>query len=266
MRREPRFLGVGAQKSGTTWLHNMLEQHPGVFVPRRKEIMFFDVESNWEKGSEWYIEQFSDAVEGQLCGEVTPGYLWVCPKHADCDQEMEFRKDAPARVRDTLGKDVKFLVLLRNPIDRAISAYMHHVKKKRLSFDMPAREALHRSGILHMGLYSLHLKRWFEVFERSNFHIWSFESMLENKQAYLRSVARFLGIAEFPEGLEDLRVQYKYDYSRDDRGVLATVDGNEFRPMDDLDIDYMRGYFRDDVNRLKEMSCLSEDGWSQDFL
>jgi len=78
MKKLPSFLCIGAQKAGTTWLHNMLRQHPELFLPETKELSFFDLKSNFEgRGTSWYRSNFAAADDNQLIGEVTPGYLWV---------------------------------------------------------------------------------------------------------------------------------------------------------------------------------------------
>ena len=69
----PHFLGVGTQKGGTTTLYRLLRQHPEVFIPKEKEVHYWDM--HFKKDDLWYESQFPDDVEGKVVGEVTPDYL-----------------------------------------------------------------------------------------------------------------------------------------------------------------------------------------------
>ena len=68
----PDFIIIGAQKSGTTWLVDMLRDHEGVFIPR-DEVHFFN--GHFDKGIDWYASHFNEASKNQCIGEKTPDYL-----------------------------------------------------------------------------------------------------------------------------------------------------------------------------------------------
>jgi hypothetical protein len=124
LRAMPDFLIVGTQKGGTTSLFNYLIQHPRIYAPFRKEIKFFD--SNYFNGLSWYRAHFplrrKLEHEHALTGEATPYYM--------------FHPTAPERISQALP-DVRIIVLLRNPVDRAYSHYQHMVRAGRetLSFE-----------------------------------------------------------------------------------------------------------------------------------
>ena len=113
--RSPNFLGVGTQKGGTTYLHNLLKCHPQIFLAYPKEIHFFSL--HWQKGKDWYFSHFNDATDNQVCGEITPYYL--------------YHPEAPQRICSLLPA-VKNIILLRDPVERALSQYFH---SKRLGFE-----------------------------------------------------------------------------------------------------------------------------------
>ena len=113
--RLPDFLGVGTQKGGTTYLYELLKRHPQVFLAEPKEQHFFSL--HWQRGVDWYRKQFASAAESQICGEITPYYL--------------FHPEAPARIQSLLP-NVKLIVLLRDPVERALSQYFH---SRRLGLD-----------------------------------------------------------------------------------------------------------------------------------
>ena len=111
----PDFLGIGTQKGGTTYLYELLKRHPQVFLAEPKEQHFFSL--HWQRGADWYGNQFASAKPDHLCGEITPYYL--------------FHPEAPARIHSLLP-NVKLIVLLRDPVERALSQYFH---SSRLGLD-----------------------------------------------------------------------------------------------------------------------------------
>ena len=106
--RLPGFLGIGTQKGGTTYLHGLLQQHPQVFLAHQKELHYFSLHQG--QGLEWYANHFSKAKADQRCGEITPYYL--------------FHPLAAERIHTAIP-EVKLIVLLRDPVERALSQYFH---------------------------------------------------------------------------------------------------------------------------------------------
>jgi hypothetical protein len=97
----PHFLGIGAQKAGTTWVFENLRLHPEIFMPPPKEIHFFDRE--YPRGSGWYGDLFKDAAT-KICGEITPAYAIL--NSAEIGQIATFLPD------------VKIFFIIRNPMER----------------------------------------------------------------------------------------------------------------------------------------------------
>lgn len=119
----PEFLGIGVQKGGTTTLQQLLEQHPAVFLPPRKELHFFTL--HYAEGERWYRECFLGSAPQQRCGEITPYYV--------------FHPEAPARIHALLPQ-ARLIVLLRDPVERTLSQYFH---ARRLGFEpLPLSQAL----------------------------------------------------------------------------------------------------------------------------
>lgn len=108
------FLVIGAQKSGTTSLFHYLRAHPRIHIPFVKEIGFFSNERKFRKGVQWYLKHFSDAEPHQIVGEVSPQYM--------------AHPAAPGRIH-SLFPDTRLIAVLRNPIDRAHSAYRMAVRR-----------------------------------------------------------------------------------------------------------------------------------------
>ena len=121
--RFPDFLGLGVQKGGTTSLHCLLAQHPDVFLPAVKEVHYFSL--NFAAGQDWYGSQFAAARPEQHCGEITPYYI--------------FHPEVPRRAHALLPK-ARLIVLLRDPVERALSQYFH---SRRLGLEsLPIEQAL----------------------------------------------------------------------------------------------------------------------------
>jgi hypothetical protein len=176
----PTFLGIGAPRSGTTWLNVLLASHPQVYTPSlRDEINFFD--RYYERGLDWYERLFPPPEQADryvAMGEISPQYL-----------EGE---ECPGRIYATLPHS-KLLVMLRHPIDRAYSQYGFYVQRRnyRGSFeeflvDVP------RS--LQRGFYSRYLARYLRHFDRSQILALIFEEAVKEVKKTKASLAGFLDI------------------------------------------------------------------------
>jgi hypothetical protein len=117
----PTFVIIGAQKSATRWLRTNLGEHPDIFTPS-SEMHFWNSAHRVEKlGLDWYREQFEGWNGEPIVGEATPGYMiW---RHHPAYVAKRLRDHHP---------DVKLIAILRNPIDRARSAMLHHIRRQRI--------------------------------------------------------------------------------------------------------------------------------------
>ncbi len=192
----PDFLIIGAQKSGTSWLASMLRQHPDVYMPEN-EVHFFDKVHNYNKGESWYLEHFEDAEKGETVGEKTPDYIWANGHGVEGHDPMVHRN-----IRETLPA-AKLIVLLRNPVDRAISAAKHIIRSGRVSPQHSLDELLVGSeyelisghGVLEYGYYYQHLAAYLDLFPSSRLLALFFEEdVVESPRKGLKKVTRFLNL------------------------------------------------------------------------
>ena len=104
------FLCVGAQKAGTSWLFRQLNNAPGICFSKGKEVHYWDWVERKKRPNDpdWYLKAFSD-TNGLLGGDMTPCYALLTT-----DSIREIQRMYP---------DVKILYIIRNPIDRAWSAF-----------------------------------------------------------------------------------------------------------------------------------------------
>jgi len=176
----PNFLGIGAQRAGTTWLHAQLRSHPAIYLPtRRKELHFFD--RYYDRGAAWYKSCFPPSMEDspyRWFGEITPMYL--------------FDPRVPARIKEHLPRCL-FVVILRNPSDRAYSQYGHHVQnmgENRSFEDFLEQE----EEVFARGLYCRQLKRYLALFPVDNFLVLIFEEVMKDPAEALSRIADFLDL------------------------------------------------------------------------
>jgi hypothetical protein len=173
----PDFLGLGAQRAATTWVHECLREHPEVFVPRAKELHFFD--AHFEKGIPWYADHFRACPTAKVKGEITATYL---------DNSV-----AVGRIAEVLPQ-AQLFVLLRNPIDRAISAYRFFRQDFRgLTFGEVCRT---KRYLIDLGLYAKHLKTVFNRFPREQVKILLYDDVEHDPEAVLIELFRFLGVSD----------------------------------------------------------------------
>jgi hypothetical protein len=199
--RLPNFLGIGAPKAATTWLHRCLRQHPEVFAPEVKEINFFAYLDAIDHRLNEYAGYFRDAgPHHRAVGEFSTNYL-------------AFER-APIRVKRHLP-DCRFIVALRNPREQVVSHYWHlrrqqfHVGGKRgyARKPMPSLQTAlvdHRAALVEPALYATHLERWLQHFERDRFHVILYDDVTRDPKRVLRELYEFLGVdPEFqPPSLE----------------------------------------------------------------
>lgn len=193
---QPTFLIIGAQKAGTTWLAQMLRHHPDVYMSQT-EIHFFDKQYNFIKSMEWYKGHFDNAAGEHAIGEKTPDYLWANGNGVEGhlpDVHRNIHKYLP---------DVKLILLLRNPVDRAISSVNHIIRSRRISplhkiDDLllgKKRHLVEGHGVIAKGMYYSQIKAYLEYFDRNQILVLFFEEcLMENTSLGLKSVCEFLGV------------------------------------------------------------------------
>ena len=174
--RVPDFLGLGAERAATTWLHNCLTEHPDLFLPPAKEIHYFS--THRDRGPEWYLGHFAEAPAGATAGEFSPSYLH------DAD---------PADIADLLP-NARFVVILRQPVDRAFSAYqLYYRERPGVGFREACEESPH---LLERSRYADRLAAWFDRFGRERVGVWIYEEVCEEPLRLYQEVCRHVGVRD----------------------------------------------------------------------
>jgi hypothetical protein len=187
----PNFIYIGPDKAGSSWLHEVLIRHESVFMPPAKDLYFFD--RYYSRGLPWYLDHFEGAgPQHKIVGEVCQDYL--------------FHPEAPARIRESLD-DVRFMVSLRDPADRAFSSYLYMLKQGETPGTF--QEALtSRPELLDHGRYATNLKRFEEIFGDDRVYVAVFDDLVADPQLFIDGLLGWLGVAPMmlPDDLVDARL------------------------------------------------------------
>ena len=198
--KKPDFIISGFAKCGTSSLYKYIVQHPNVMPTTRKEINFFNNDWLFNLGLNWYSSNFTPIPEGSdyMCGEATPVYA--------------INSLARTRIQSLLP-NIKIIILLRNPIDRAISQHYFGIKRGRakdfkyyvshgidIIENIPdLREQLEqhdgcipKAGDFSASLYVYYIEKWLELFPKENFLFLRTEDLGQNPADTVNSVFNFL--------------------------------------------------------------------------
>lgn len=193
----PNYLFIGAAKSATTTFFDILKKHEDIFVPKFKEPHFFNIDENYLKGLDWYKKTyFKDINNEPIIIDFTPTYLYY--------------KLCAERIFDSLGPNVKFVIILRNPVDRAYSHYNHSkrdghevssfedaikLENERIEKFRDKNDFLSelRCSYISQGLYFEMISAYLKYFDLNNFFIINFESeVVQNLDQTLLKLSKFL--------------------------------------------------------------------------
>lgn len=231
----PNFLVIGAHKSATSWLYSCLKSHPDICLPPIKEIHYFDRSKRYDSPNfltisspfrrftlksfflrlsylvkthfslndiknffwylkfnfsyyddKWYLSLFKQKKKHQICGEVTPSYSIL-----DITDIKKIKK---------LNPNLKIIFLMRNPIERAWSAFLMKVKQENLNYDNMAISdiinILSSKGIIARGDYLTILKNWSSVFPKNQVYIDYYDNIKDNPKIVLSKIFRYLDVSD----------------------------------------------------------------------
>jgi hypothetical protein len=250
----PNFIILGAAKAGTTALYHYLQQHPEIYMSPMKETNFFalkdepldfqgpgdgDYINRFSITSlEEYEDQFDGRTDEKAIGEASPLYL--------------YSRKAPLCIHEYVPH-AKLIVILRNPIDRAYSAFLHLVRDGRettTDFHEALRqeEARIHAGwehiwhYKHMGLYYEQLRRYYDLFDHSQIKVYLYRDFRTQAVGVLQELFGFLGVDD--TFMPDTSVRHN-----------ATVSmPSHQKPRVPLEVRLeLRDIFRDDILRLQDL-------------
>jgi len=237
------FIVAGAQKSGTTALHYFLRKHPQIGLPDRQELHFFDDDEIFSRQTvdyELLHRHFRKRpvrlppVRLGLAGEVTPSYLYWKP--------------AMERIWN-YNRQIKLVILLRNPIDRAFAhwnmqrfkdreplGFLDALKEEPRRIAQPLTIESRRFAYVDRGFYSRQLDRVFKFFPREQVHIVKFEDFRDRKQETLAGIFEFLGVKSLRRIRDKDRniVPYERTMTPEERKYLSEVFSAEITKLEQM--------------------------------
>jgi hypothetical protein len=179
--RKPDFIIVGAHKAGTTSLHYYLDEHPDIYLPDYKGGDLLSHRDFKQLGkTQAYLDQFAQAGPGQVLGEVSSVYF-----HQD-DQFVE-------QLSHTFP-DLKIIVILRDPVDRAYSHAFwdrSYSQQELQNFD---DLVLSSKKILRPGLYATHLKKYLRCFGEDQVKTFLYDDLRQDSREFVTNMYAFLGV------------------------------------------------------------------------
>ena len=233
-RMAPSFIIIGAQKGGTSSLFHYLKYHPQIKRPIKKEMQFFN--SNYSKGANWYLAHFPFKSLTHITGEATPDYI--------------FDEYTPERIKE-LYPHIKLIALLRNPIERAYSAY--HMNRRlgvdpRPTFDEAVTFEINhidsnselnlseKNNFLYLsrGKYAKQLAHWLDYFDRDQLLVIGSNWFYSNTEEALLKIYEFLDIKPLLPP------------------VLKPINVGSYPPLSNKLYAELKAYFHEDLLQLKK--------------
>lgn len=218
----PNFFIVGAPKTASTSLFHYLNKHQSIFLPVQKEPEFFLDDSKYEKGLDYYSKNyFKGADKYPAIGDASVNYL-ISGKVAERISNLP------------LAADLSFIVLLRNPVDRAYSAFWHayrvgleedgttfrdafYSERKRIVQFKGEKKEWWKIAHFQHGKYARNLKKYFKYFDRSQFIFFLLEDF-KQPGAVINKMCDFLKV----EGMTVSSSYKKYNTSSMPRNKSLT--------------------------------------------
>jgi len=192
------FIGIGAQKAGTTWLYENLQKHPGIKFPAGKELHFWD--AHYANGIGWYKSLFPDTVKEIKNGEITPAYA-ILPQSKIKEVYENF-------------SNLRLIYILRDPIERAWSSALMALKRAEMKIEEASDkwfiDHFNSQGSLQRGDYENCIANWLKFYPKRQLLIMDFRQIKTNPSVFLKQCAEHIGItASFFDSLSEKVVSKK---------------------------------------------------------
>lgn len=177
----PDFMIIGAMKCATSTLHEQLARQAGIFMTTPKEPNFFSDPDAWANGMDWYRALFARAGPGDLKGESSTHYTML-PTYPD----------AVPRIGAVVGRDTKFIYVMRDPVERLVSHWIHDWSEGVVDGSVDAAIDA-RPELIDYGRYAFQLQPYLDAFGPTQIMPVFFEHLVDRPQAELTRICTFLG-------------------------------------------------------------------------
>jgi hypothetical protein len=192
LRDKPDFIIIGAMKCATSTLHEQLATHGSFFMTTPKEPNFFSDDEVYGKGLAWYESLFHEAGTNQLRGESSTHYTKL-PDYPETVERLT-----------SFCPEVKCIYIMRHPIDRLVSHYIHEWTQGVISCDIDTAVKRYPE-LVEYGRYSMQIESYLNAFVPQSVLPLFVERLRDNPQRELETVFRFLEVTERPVWRDDLK-------------------------------------------------------------
>jgi hypothetical protein len=251
---KPNLLIAGAQKAGTTWLHRMLEHHPDIAMSAKKELNNLRLpEASFRARWEEYLAHWEGRTE-RWRGESTPHYFW----DARPPYGPQGVPDVARRVRDELDDDTVVLVLLRDPVSRAVSGYWHNFSRQRLD---PQTTSLFRTppemGVIDLGFYRRHHEHWVDTLGAGRVKVLLYDDLVADPEGFVVSALEAIGApTDVPEFWAAIDVNARI---HDKSWVKEYRAANN--PITAIEVAALLDLYRDDIDYVEQVTGRDLAAW-----
>lgn len=197
------FIVIGAAKSGTTTLFELLNKHPDVCLPAQKEVPFFTENKLYDKGVDYFIKRvYGDVSANSILGKITPQYM--SGQHDNNPQTVA------GRIKHGLP-DVKIIAILRDPVERCLSFYKMSLRLgyEKRSYARAIEESLIPENLEHArthrtwtntyvvgGEYGRILQYYYRQFDSSRILVLFTSDLSNNPKMVVKKILKFIGANE----------------------------------------------------------------------
>ncbi len=271
----PNLIVIGAQKCGTSGLHYYLGFHPEISMSRPKEVNFFIKERNWKLGVDWYMRHFDP--DARVRGESSPNYT-AYPHHTGVPKRMH-----------SVVPDARLIYIVRDPLARIESHWVHNFAKRREKGDLAATLAHPNTTYVLRSQYFMQLQQFLNRYRAEQILVIDQADLRDKRMETLRDVFTFLGVDPDFEHPRFVRERHRSERKqratrlgarlerlgksklgrRIPKGFWLSLDARIplNRPIerpevrDSLDPEVLR-VLTEDANRLREFTGRSFERWS----
>jgi len=208
IRALPNLITIGTSRGGTESLYHYIRHHPSVAVSSKREIYFFGKDPHYDVGLNWYRTFFPTSIYKKFFNKTHKNNLIIYEGTTD----YLFQPKSPERILKTLP-NVKFIVMLRNPVERAYSQFYHNIDdgfedldsfEEAIKLEPKRMEKLSNDGLEHSiynhhaylkrGIYAYQLENWFKIFPREKFLIMKTEDLKKDPQKIVNKIYDFVDL------------------------------------------------------------------------
>ena len=249
--RFPNAIIIGVKKGGTRALIAMLSSHPSIKISV-EEVHYFS--RQYKKGMKWYVNQMPLATEKDIVLEKSPSY---------------FTSQAAVNRIYHDSKTVKLILILRNPIDRAISDYVHNIyvdhaklpKFEKIVMKNGRVDSNCAMSLVSKGMYDIHFQRWLQVFNRSQILVLDGDQLITQPASVLKQTEEFLNIKNFFKPSMFTRNKengfYCWNTTTDNRVCLGGSKGQYPHPTVDTGVfSKLKEFYKPHMSRFCELASV----------